>query len=51
MAAKLQRLMEKVEEDTRTQEQLELRLLQGTDQSPLSLQHAGDHRLAGGVRG
>lgn len=28
MAAKLQRLMEKVEEDTRTQEQLELRLLQ-----------------------
>lgn len=23
----------------------------GTDQSPLSLQHAGDHRLAGGVRG
>ena len=28
MAGKLQRLMEKVEEDTRTQEQLELRLLQ-----------------------
>lgn len=28
MAAKLQRLMEEVEEDTRTQEQLELRLLQ-----------------------
>ena len=51
MAAKLQRLMEKVEEDTRTQEQLELRLLQEPDQSPLSLQHAGDHRLAGGVRG
>lgn len=51
MAAKLQRLMEKVEEDTRTQAAAGAAAASGTDQSPLSLQHAGDHRLAGGVRG